>query len=411
MKRIVFIALSVLLILSVTAVAQDESDGPKIVREPAFRPKSPEFMAQGGSYTAVARSYNALFTNPAGYGRKPASLTIVNANPWVYANPDELNTIAEQIEAMEGEGEGAGLGGTLQALSGQITGNGFGVGASSGIAFVGHGIALGVVSVVDSYIWGEKLLGATGDLHATVAFIGGLSLPLKLFGTTLRLGGDVRPMVRVHAPIRPADMLALVGDPTGGDGAEAPDPLDALGAYHGMALAIDLGAMWEVGPFNVGLSIRDFGGTRFRYSRDSLNEILSSLEEGHLPPSDGTNEVDPEKYQFVTPMQINLGAAFHPDLGAFKFLLDPSFHVDLRDPISVFRDKQSPWALLHLGTEVKLLSLLKLRAGLSQGYITMGAGLKFLFADVNVAVFTQELGKYPGDRPRTGVSAEAAIRF
>jgi hypothetical protein len=49
--------------------------------------------------------------------------------------------------------------------------------------------------------------------------------------------------------------------------------------------------------------------------------------------------------------------------------------------------------------------------GFNQGCLTLGVGAKLLFLDLNAAFFTREMGKYIGDRPNSGMSLEAAIRF
>ncbi len=44
-------------------------------------------------------------------------------------------------------------------------------------------------------------------------------------------------------------------------------------------------------------------------------------------------------------------------------------------------------------------------------HLTMGGGLKFLVFDLNFAVFTRELGAHIGDKPLSGMSMDAAIRW
>ena len=75
-------------------------------------------------------------------------------------------------------------------------------------------------------------------------------------------------------------------------------------------------------------------------------------------------------------------------------------------------DEKSFMHMVHLGTEVDLLSgFIALRGGLNKGYISLGAGMDLAILEFNIAVFTEELGVLLGDKPRTGVSAEFAIRF
>ena len=51
---------------------------------------------------------------------------------------------------------------------------------------------------------------------------------------------------------------------------------------------------------------------------------------------------------------------------------------------------------IHLGTEISL-PLINLRAGVNQGYATYGAGIDFLFIELDAAYYDVELGEYAGD--------------
>jgi len=401
MKRILLI-LTIFILASGIVFAQDET-GDTIFLDP-FVPRSPEVMAQGGSFTAVAAGYNALFTNPAGFASDKGSLTIVSANPWIYVRPDQVLEVVEGLTA-ESTGEEDPMMALIPLINEQITTGGMGLGFSTGLAWTGKGLGLGVVGMVDSYIYGDKLLGAEGEATATVGLVGGLAIPFDVLGMTLTIGGDVRPMYRAYIPMGNdlvIDLLSSLGD-------ETADPLAMLmeqSAYAGVGLGLDLGAMLDIGPFTVGMSIRDLFGTRFSFSSSSLQEIVDSIEtEGGLPEGSIVNDT------YMIPMEINLGASFHPDLGGFSFIIDPKVHVDLKDPIGVIRDKQSPWTLLHIGAEAKMFRFLSLRGGFNQGYITGGLGMKLLFLDVNASFFTLERGRYIGDKPNSGVTLEAALRF
>jgi hypothetical protein len=107
-------------------------------------------------------------------------------------------------------------------------------------------------------------------------------------------------------------------------------------------------------------------------------------------------------------MSVHAGAEFHPDLGGLSFLIDPSVHAEYVMTSGV---DSSFWTNLHLGAEVRVLRMLRLRAGLNQGYTTLGVGLKLLFLEAHVAYFGREMGSYAGARQNQGVTAEVALRF
>ena len=363
-----------------------------IVVEPPFFPISPVIMAQGGSYVAVADGYNALFTNPAGFTGDKGSFTLLSANPWLYANPSRFfGALKDDPDSIDA------------AISREIVEGGFGIGASSGICYVGRGLGLGAVVVMDSYLYGKNLLGAEGDIHATLAVVGGYAFSLKLLGMELNLGVALRPMLRIHAPLENADTLDLVSAFAGNGTLTA--ALNDVDAFHGLGLGVDAGAIVSFGAFKLGIAARDIGGTSFVYSTSKMEAILSGFGE-EFPKGTPVPETD-----FVIPMNICIGAAYIPDSGIISRLLNPAFHIELKDLIGVLEEGKSPWTLLHMGMQLRLLSFLTVRAGLNRGYLTMGGGLRLGFADLNFALFTRELGKNISDRPSSGISAELALRF
>jgi hypothetical protein len=396
------ILLILLLITSFSVFAQDAED----IYEKPFNLLLPEIVGQGGSYTAVSEGVGALFSNPAGFASDRTDFTLVALNPWFYLRPDKLAAVLEPI--INGDESDEAVANVISELTGQAVSNGLGFGFSTGLNFVGSGLGLGVSAVADVLLSGKTLTGISGDGIVTIAGVGGYAVDFDLGILRLKVGGDVRPMVRLHLAIPNSAALEMLGGIAGGG-----DPLASLmglNALYGTALAIDLGAILEFGPFSAGLSIRDLGGTTFNYTEQSLEDTLADLQAG----TEGEELViggTPAPGNYVTPMEINLGAAFHPDLGGLSNLIDPQVHIDLKDPIAVIRDGRSPWTLLHIGGEVKLLRFINVRAGLNQGFLTFGAGLDIPFMNINISTFSRAKGVYLKDGATSGVSLELAIRL
>jgi len=390
MKRLPIFITILFLIAAGFAYSTDSS-----LLEKPFVPVSPQIMGQGGAFIADAHGYNSLFYNPAGFARSEGSLTISDTTAWVYANPARF---------MDSIGN-AGTEEITNFVNQEITTGGLGYGFSQGIGYVGGGLGLGAAFIMDSYLYDPNAFDAKGDITFTLGFIAGLGVPVDLLGIKFNLGADVRPMIRLHAPFDHNTALDLLNAAMSGGDLLA--SFDSVNAKHGFGLGLDLGAIAELGNLNVGVSIRDFLDTSFKYTENSFETIMDSLGSSGSFPDSGT-EV-PEDYHI--PMDIGVGVAYYPDWGFLGALIEPSFYADLQDVIGVIRDKRSPWALLHMGTEVKMLSFLKLRAGLNQGYITLGGGIELLFLDLNIALFTREMGKHLGDRPNSGITIEGAIRF
>lgn len=65
---------------------------------------------------------------------------------------------------------------------------------------------------------------------------------------------------------------------------------------------------------------------------------------------------------------------------------------------------------VHMGTEVSL-PLIDVRAGLSQGYQSFGAGINLWFIKVDAAYYTVETGDYPGQTPDLRTEASFSINI
>lgn len=376
-----------------------------IINEEPFVPKNPEVMGQGASFTGAAKGFNALFYNPAGFAIKGGSFTLASSNAWVYVNPAR---VAGLLELSDAEMNSQAIG----VLNEQITSGGIGLGAAAGMAVVGKGFGLGIVSMVDSYLYGKNLLGVAGDITATAGLIAGYAIPFKILGMTINVGADIRPMFRIHTPLSNKVALGLVqsviGGGSEGETVDVFSIINSVNALHGMGVGLDAGVIVELGALKIGLSARDIGGTEFTYKQSPMGDVIDGLS-GNRDFPEGT-EV-PGDVAYVIPMNISAGVAFHPDLGGFRYVFDPIIHADLQDPLAVLNEGKSPWTLIHIGGEAKILSIFRVRGGFNQGYLTAGAGIKLLFIDVNASVFTRELGKHIGDKPNSGISLEAAIRF
>ena len=65
---------------------------------------------------------------------------------------------------------------------------------------------------------------------------------------------------------------------------------------------------------------------------------------------------------------------------------------------------------IHAGVEVAL-PLLRIRAGLNQGYYTAGVGLELGLLSVDVATYGVELGEYPGQHEDRRYVAQVKIEL
>jgi hypothetical protein len=363
-----------------------------------FVPLSPAVMAQGGTSIATAQGYDAFFSNPAGLSRGGGDFMLTSATSWIYARPDQL--ISQAMQLALGTTTSAA---TFNFINSQVTNGGFGGGWSYGVGYVRNGFGFGAAFILDSLLYGQTLLGMTGDLTATLGFMGGLSVPFDLLGVKVHVGGEVRPMIRIHAPITNSTAVSLVNAlANGGDLAAA---LNSATAYYGSGIGFDVGAIAELSWFSFGLSIRDLGGTRFLYSSNTFGSVTGGLARGAFPAG------SPATDTYLIPMDVGVGISFHPDLGSAQYFVDPRISVDFRNIAGALDGSAIVWTLLHAGVELRLLNMFTLSVGVNQGYLTAGGGVKLVAFDLNMAVFTRELGVHLGDRPSSGMTFSADVRI
>jgi hypothetical protein len=363
--------------------------------ETPFVPLDPEVMGRGGSAVADAHGWESFFFNPAGYSRGGGVFALTSTSVWLHARPDQFMNVLVGPKTQTD---------ILDFLNDQVTTGGFGMGASTGIGYVGNGLGLGFVVMADSMMYGPTLLGLTGDLTTTVGFIGGLAVPFDVGGFKIHVGGDVRPMIRMHTLLSNADAIAvLTALSTGGSVMGA---MNASNTVYGVGFALDAGVIAELGWFTVGLTIRDLGGTQFTYNENTFGNVTSSLG-GSLKFPPGTAVTD----KYVIPMDIALGGSFHPDLGTVTEYVDPSINLDIHDLAGIIGGTKSFWTLVHAGVGARLIGLFDLALGLDTGYLTFGAGVHLVVFDMSFALYTQELGAHIGDRPSSGASINLSVRW
>ena len=184
---------------------------------------------------------------------------------------------------------------------------------------------------------------------------------------------------------------------TGGD---LLDVIMKSSASYGVGLAVDLGAMATMGSLSAGLSIRDIAPP-FSYANTTFGDAI-----GYGGGSVTVSANDP-KAQFIP--DISLGVGWSPKV--LPGLVDPSIYAEMQDPLGALENKASIWNMVHVGGELKLLSFIYLRGGLNKGWLSAGGGVDLLILQADVALFTDELGQHPGDKPRSGLAANVRLHF
>ena len=349
--------------------------------------KDARSMAMGGAFDALGSGYQSLYGNPAGFGVGRGMLTLANVSTWLFVRPTSDNIAKFQALTQSG----ASTSDYISTASDLITTNGIGVGAAAGLGFTGGGLGLGVTAVTEEYARGNTLLGTNFTSSTQVNAVVGLAITLGPKDFNVKLGGDLRPFVRVEGGF-PA--FTLITALAGGSG----DPGSVIlgqSAKYGIGFAADLGAIATIGSLSAGLSIRDIAPP-FSYTPTTFGDAIT-----------GTVVSDANSMAQLTP-DVTAGLGWSPRL--IPGIIDPSIYVEAKNVLSLSED-QNVWNLLHAGGELRLLSFVFLRGGVSQGWLSVGAGVNLLILEVDGALFTEEMGAHPGDQPRSGASVNVRLHF
>lgn len=173
---------------------------------------------------------------------------------------------------------------------------------------------------------------------------------------------------------------------------------------EGSNLGVDVGALYSLsflpipGQLSVGVSVYDFLHSGYNYEvYGTISDIplvgAFVTDSGSLAPSRVEAEVSMAKRRFNLAQSYRFGAAYALD--RFGPLTDVSVAADYVGYGSPQID-QSMLASLHLGARANLTSLLALRAGLSQGYPSVGAGLDLGVFRLDYALHAFEEGRTAG---------------
>ena len=316
-------------------------------------------------------------------------------------------------EAEAGSGYPAGLiSGIVAGIEAGLPSGYLRAGGQVGLGYAGNGIGLGLFAKAEATVDGTTILQAYGTAHNTITFVGGLGLT---FGS-LDLGVSIRPTILGFTRVNAAPIVSSYLTGASIDLAT----MFTNTVYYGSGLGVDIGALLRLGPFQVGLAVKDLLGTRIVYRKSDFDTYYRSLLQGSLPIGDELTPAEQDGIGLI-PMKVNAGLQFHPDLGTLARVIDPSVGVDLLDITSLTRTLQAGEALapeqilsvLNFGAELRLLRILSLRGGYYGGYLAAGLGMKLFFVDVNAAV----VGDFGRDTDggwgfsNVGGSVELAIRL
>ena len=358
-------------------------------------PKDARTMGMGGAFHVFSQGYSSFFGNPAGFAGANSSLTLTDLSVWTYLAPTTQNV--EHIKKIiDGNATNSEILGDVGDWI--INNNGFGAGLSLGGGWVGKkGIAIGVTLVSDEVAAGNSLLGSKLVIATQLNGILGYAYPFNIGPVTLKIGLDGRAFYRVQSdPVTGLPFSTILNDVL--NDTFSLSTITLLGGY---GFAADVGLVAGIGPVMLGLSARDFG-LEFKVGKFNFQNIIDD---------------NISAFPLLGTTAVKLNPSYAAGLGVRLFensKFEPSIYTELENPQNIFSSSDmvaSALNSLHAGAQVRLMRFITVRGGLNKGWYSLGAGIDLSFLELDAAIFTEELGLYPGDKGRSGLSVQVGIRF
>lgn len=387
---------------------------------------SPEVLAQGNTFVAEANGLASFEYNPAGLTGE-SSFTLFSANMNLISN---LVQLSDDILLEYNDDEGTSLTGIdldvlsylldpdnrvslITALLNQVSepygdsiyANGLGAASALSMGFTGNGFGIGLSMSLDYEVYGNELLTSELNSVITTSLLLGYGRTLNLGIISLDLGVAARPTYKIRSNSALTPVVDMLLEDT--ISLTSSDFMEDLDYLTGIGVGIDAGAKVHFMDLTVGLAVLDIGGTNTVYYENSYENIIN----GTLL---GTEKVLDE---YVTPATLKFGLSYNPSLWALFDIINPTIALDYslefidEGTFEDYANQGSFWNNLSLGTELEIVSMVSLRAGLNQGYVTLGVGLELFIFELDAAVYSYELGEDVGDRQQMGAVVEFGIRF
>ncbi|MDZ4702097.1 MAG: hypothetical protein SH809_20470 [Rhodothermales bacterium] len=355
---------------------------------------SPQALGMGDAVVALPMQQSSFFYNPAHVAHARFHLTLVGARIAVSDNlfdqvaffQDELrpaldtgieNLPADELETLYRETLAIGRQSTFlqtdllaPSFAMHLGPIGFGLGAfgSSHIRY----------SLPDAG-GGLPLINLEGIADAMV--VGSVGMDLSSFGAKGFSAGLNGKYTRRYVTFksRPLDVFS---------------ESEAFALLSGSRVGVDLGVLYQrpapgplPGTVNIGLTMFDILGSDFAYAYDrTLQGVANAVEVA--------NDVARAEEDFAIAPSFRLGVAYALPKLPGGLLDEAGVALDYVGYSEAAVD-QAFLAHIRLGVQARV-KILSVRAGLNQGYPTVGGGLSLGVIDFDYAYYGAEGGRYPG---------------
>jgi hypothetical protein len=318
-------------------------------------------LGMGGAFTAVSDDENALFYNPAGLAKNfvvgDMEVVIPLPVPLIEISENSVDLFSDaQDTDFDDTGEVTDL---LRKNVGKHQHLRLALFPSVGFQVANVGLQVGALgqATVDADIRNPAFPEAVTDIVIDYGLLVGAGM--KLPWTGLSAGATLKALSRQS--LNEVYTATDISDPNFGDRID--DDMKS-----GAGASIDIGVMYKL-PFV------------------PVVDTTAALVVQNIPEMDMGDAEDIKT-------QVNAGVAVEKSFVGFT-LIGALDYLDIGNNIG----EDDDWAKrLHLGAEVKLPTILSLRAGLNQGYWTAGATVDLWIIRFDVASYAEEVGAHAGQR-------------
>ena len=390
-KRIISTALIIAIAVSSVFATIDPStlephDAYKPVANP-YTKTSARMLSMGGAGIALRSNQDALYVNPASLGEKGLVWNVPNFAVTIYNAKDIISTgILDDYQNAQ-DNLGTYSSAILDILNKDGMNNLARIDAGFGVK-LGR-LALATDTQVNMYTYTPGAgNGVDAVLIPEVDAVLSAGLGLRFFrdsAINFDIGLAARVNARVYLQKTGAQQFINNKD----------DIVNTLRESTPVMVAYSI-------PVDLGFNLNLPAGFTFSTVARNINGNFKAQVYENI--NDTINNADKVLNGNVTinsPMSFDLGFGWKPKYG-LSWLANPNIAVDFVDLGGLVSDFSVSGIFAHMkaGIEVELLRLLELRAGLNQGYVSIGAGVNLMnLIHLEASYYRLEFGEKLLDKP------------
>jgi hypothetical protein len=399
-------------LLAVSAYDPDSNVVYAQVAEP-FVGTSVRAMGMGGAGLGVKGYHDSFLINPANLTKSGFKFTFPSVTVIAYSPKAILESGA--IEDFEEGTDDSMISGAQKFLATIKKGYGdvLTTDVSTTLTIGSFGLSLQAQERLMSYKTGADMMSTNLIAQVTTAATAGLGFRIGIVPEkiSIDLGLTAQAVYKAYYEAQSASSITDM---------MAEDDPDIEGTFIGSTpliagYALPISAGINVN-FPVGLTLsvaaKNFNGNYQMTTYQSINDWSVEVLGNEIGEDTSTDsEFTSEEFEIVSDWRLDAGLTWVPDIGS---LVRPVLAVDVVDITSMGGLqgddlKRAFFEQTRLGASARLLSILDVRGGISQGYKSIGAGLDLLIFHIDAAYSIQEYGASIGDKPIDALSLRFSL--